>query len=184
MTYRITLKSGPRLLIIVAILVLLPVTAVTVFFVFGVLAGLLALAIAAYLEFQLTRFLRLQLASHVTVDESGAHCVTSTGEVIDFTWEDITHAGVCTATNRHRTAFLYDEERDKLVAIPDSFSHLDEFIAEVQKFVTLGSYKLRPDESVRAMLRGMIVDKESADDEDEDDDDEQENHDDQRKGRN
>ncbi len=170
MTYRITLKSSPRLLIIVAILVLLVGTAATLFFVFGVLAGLAGVVVAAYLDFQLWKFLRLQLASHVAVDESGAHCVTSTGETIDFTWDNITHSGVCTASNRHRTAFLYNEDRDQLVAIPDSFAHLDELIAELQKHISLEFYKLRPDESVRAMLRGLLVDKEPLDATDDDDD--------------
>ena len=162
MTYRITVKSNPRLLIIFAIFVLLLGTAIAVFFVFGIIIGIVGAIVVVYLDYQLYKFLRLQLGSYVSVDEDGAHCVTSVGENIDFPWESITHAGVCTGRRNRRTAFVYDEDRDQLVTIPDSFAALDDLISELGTHISLGSYQLKPEETVRARLRSMLsVDKES-----------------------
>lgn len=166
MTYRITIRSNPRLLIIPAIVALLLATAIAVFFVFGLIIGIVGIIVVVYLDYQLYKFLRLQLGSYVSVDEDGAHCVTSAGEDIDFPWESITHAGVCTGRRNRRTAFIYDEERDQLVTIPDSFAGLDRLISELQTHTSLGSYQLKPEETVRARLRSMLsVDEESHQDE-------------------
>lgn len=154
------------MLIILAIVALLFATAIAVFFVFGLIIGIVGVIVVVYLDYQLYKFLRQQLGSYVSVDEDGAHCVTSASENIDFPWESITHSGVCTGGRNRRTAFLYDEERDQLVTIPDSFAALDRLISELETHISLGRYQLKPEETVRARLRSMLsVDKDTSQEE-------------------
>ena len=167
MTYRVSLRSNPRLNLLLVVVGLVSLTAIVVFAAFGVLAGVVALAVAVYIDYQLIKFLKLQLASLVDVSEDGLHCITSAGETLDFPWDSVTHAGVCMSRRHHKTIFLYDEPEDKLVTIPHSFGSIDNLETEISSHIQLAQYTLVADETVRDRIRSLISDQ---DDGKEDDD--------------
>ncbi len=156
MIYRITLKTNPRLFILIAILALIPATIIAVFLTFGALPGFVGLLVGGYIEYQLIKFLRLQLASMVEIADDGAHCLTSAGENLHFRWGSVSHAGLCTDPKGRKTVFLYNEEDDKLITIPDSFASLDQLSQEILQHVQLEEYDLGIGESVQSRLRSLL----------------------------
>lgn len=165
MKYTVSLGSNPRLWILVAIAALVAVTAIAVFLAFGPIAGAVGLLVALYIDYQLIKFLRLQLSSYIEISDESSTCMTASGDLIVFEWSSVTHAGLCSTKSGRSTIFLYNEDEDKLVTIPDTFSKLDLLTRDVSSHVDLTRHTLAANETVRDYLRKLLdVDTSTEDD--------------------
>jgi len=156
MKYTVSLGSNPRLWILIAIAALVAATAIAVFLAFGPVAGVVGLLVALYIDYQLVKFLRLQLSSYIEISEDNTTCMTSSGDLIVFDWSSVTHAGLCSTKSGRTTIFLYNEDDDQLITIPDTFSKLELLTKDMSSHVTLAPHTLAANETVRDYLRKLL----------------------------
>lgn len=107
--------------------------------------------------------MRIQSARVVTFTE-GFTVYTSHGDKINFTWQEVTHAGVVTAGEYEGTVFAYAEESDKIVQLPPVFCSFDVLKEELKTNTPWQEYALKDGETVTARLKtilGITTDGES-----------------------
>lgn len=159
MEYRVSFASSPRLYWLVAIMVAFVLIAAVLFFLVHPIAGIIAGAIAAYMDFQLYRFMKGQLKGYIRTDDEGVSCLTALGDKVRFEWSELTHAG--TYKNEAGKAnrwgvFLYDENQDSLVSVPSEFSDLEQLAAEVQEHAQALEFDLSDGKSLRERLQETL----------------------------
>jgi len=153
MEHRLTLGSNPR--IIVLLLVVLAMFAVSVagFRLLGAVYGLIFLALALFLGYQLGRFAFASFRSKVTTSNEGIAFVLPSAEREFFPWGQITHAGYCTQAAGKPFLFVYDENADRLITIPREYSDFDALIESVKEATPFESYALAKGDTIQALLR-------------------------------
>ncbi|MEW5814601.1 MAG: hypothetical protein AB1798_04280 [Spirochaetota bacterium] len=132
MVHRITLSSNPKVVVIFFILIALPVAAILAFLIVGILGGIIAVVISAYLDFQIIRFLRASLESRVETNKESICFNMGNNERQEFGWTEITHAGLCLKQGEKPQIFVYNENDDKLICIPKEFSSFDNLLETVK----------------------------------------------------
>lgn len=168
MTYRTSFRSNPRLFVLSFIILLLAAAAIGLLVAFGPLAGIIALLVAAYIIYHLVKFLRMQLASYLEISEDGIRCLTSIGEKLEYTWTSITHSGILREPSGKKWVYLYDENEDRLLTIPETFENIAGLTAELADHVTLKTDNLGLGETVQDRLKKMVGPSQVVVDDDED----------------
>jgi hypothetical protein len=136
-------------------MILLPVVLVGL-----VAAGVLAwryagvLAIAVYLDLQIVRFLRNHLRSWVETTNQGLSARLPDGTALRFAWKGLTRTGLCLRSGSRPFLFLYDGEQDRLLSIPNEYSHFAQLQEEIQRRIPNGT----PFDQVRLRKQEMIED--------------------------
>lgn len=156
MEYRVTLRSNPRLLILFAIIAAIPIVGVAAILLWSPVAGVIFLAVGAYVDYHLVKFARLQLKSYVRTDDSGIQGLSSIAEKVNIPWGTVTHAGVGTEPNKHQAAFVYDEDEDRLISVPSDYENFDQFVSELEDRFDLLQFELREGETVADRLKEMV----------------------------
>ena len=155
MTYRMTIRSNPKLLIVPAVIVVLFGCALAAFAV-GPALGIIGLVVAAYLSFILARFVQKQLRCAVEVREEGFSLDLYGEEKVKIVWEQVSHLGTAREQRGRRVLFLYREDEDKLLQVPDEFERFDELVAEVAPHGQMMEIELEQDETLKDRLRSIV----------------------------
>jgi hypothetical protein len=154
-THRITVRSNPRLLAVPLVVLGLVGLAVALLTASPVL-GVIALALVGYITYILIRFIRKQLRCSVEVVEDGVSLDLYGEEKLHMTWEEMSHRGTATDAKRRRTLFLYREDADKLLIVPDEFERFDALLAEVGRHGGMLDFALEEGETVQDRLRQIV----------------------------
>ncbi|MFW5729101.1 MAG: hypothetical protein ACOCYG_05505 [Spirochaetota bacterium] len=134
---------------------------VVVLFAVGMsIAGVVALVVVGYIDYQSLRHLRAQLQSRVTTTESGIRIEHAGIGTREFAWEDITRAGYAVPRDKRErpVVFIYDEGRDRLITIPDEFENFRGLMAEVRRHTSFEDVVLAPGETIEARLAPKDLD--------------------------
>lgn len=162
MEYRVTLKSNPRLLILFAMIAVLPAISIALILLWSPIAGAIVLAIVAYVDYHLVKFVRLQLASYVRTDDDGIRGLSGISEKVDIPWETVTHAGVAMESQTRGVAFVYAEEQDQLISVPSDYENFDQFVSELESRFDVLRLDLEPGESITDKLKEILEEEEPA----------------------
>jgi len=156
MRHRITLSSNPRMIILVLFMIALPAAGILLLIFAGVFLGIIALAGAAYLDYTMLRFFRNQLRSWVETTDTELKCQMPDGELLAFSWDKVTAAGYFTQERGRPFLFVYREEEDKLVTIPEEYSEFETLYSQIKKRTPFQELSLGKAETIQDRLKTML----------------------------
>ncbi len=156
MRHRLTLTSNPRLILLILILVVLPAAGVLLLIFAGIVIGIIALAAAGYLDYLMLRFFRNHLKSWVETSDSELTCKMPDGDLLTFPWEKITVAGCCTPAKGRPFLFVYRDEGDKLVTIPNEYTDFDMLQDQISRRRPFREISLVQGESIQKRLKQIL----------------------------
>lgn len=151
-----TVRSNPRIVLLGAIIVALFVFTVLGFIFFTALTGIIILAVALFLSYQLIRFSVSNVRSYVTTDDESITFHMPTNEDERFEWREVSHAGYCTPAKGRAFAFVYCEERDRLITVPREYEHFDALIDEMESRLAFTRFTLDPSVTIQEKLREVL----------------------------
>lgn len=162
MTYQITFKSNPRMVLLIIFMVAAALLVVVLFAIGMSIAGVIALVVVGYVDYQSLRHLRAQLQSRVATDEEGITIEHAGIGVREFAWDEITRAGYAVPRDKKErpVIFIYDEGRDRLITIPDEFENFRGLMGEVRRRTDFEDIVLAPGETIEARLAPTDLDGE------------------------
>ena len=156
MKHTITLTSNPRLIILFLIVIALPAAGVLLLVFAGTLIGIIALAAAAYLDYSMLRFFRNHLNSWVETTDTELKCRMPDGEMLVFSWDQVTAAGYCTQERDRPFLFVYREEGDKLVTIPKEYGDFQTLLSAIKERTPFQELTLSRGETIQEHLKQML----------------------------
>ncbi len=156
MRHKITVASNPRMIILFLIVIALPAAAVLLLIFAGTVLGILALAGAAYLDYTMLRFFRNHMKSWVETTDKELKCQMPDGELLVFSWDQVTAAGYCTQERGRPFLFVYRKEGDKLVTIPEEYSDFEILYSEIEKRTHFQELSLGRAETIQERLKEML----------------------------
>ena len=156
MRHTITLTSNPRMILLFLIVIALPAVGVLLLIFAGTLVGIIALAAAAYLDYSLLRFFRNHMKSWVETTDSELKCQMPDGELLVFSWDQITAAGYCTQEKGRPFLFVYREEGDKLVTIPREYGDFQALYEAVEQRTDFQQLSLGRGETIQERLKQTL----------------------------
>jgi hypothetical protein len=131
--YKLSFRANPRMILLPVVLLGLIALGVVAWRFAGVVVGVVALAVVGYVDVQIVRFVSNHLRSWVRTTEQGLTCRLPDGSTLQFTWKGLTHAGLCLRPGSRPLLFLYDEGLDRLLSIPNEYSHFDQLEREIRR---------------------------------------------------
>ena len=131
--YRLSFRTNPRMILLPVVLVGLISAGVVAWRYAGPVVGLVVLAIALYVDVQILRFLRKHLKSWVESTEEGLSARLPEGTTLRMSWKELTRAGLCLRSGSRPFLFLYAGKQDRLLCIPDEYSHFGELQEEIRR---------------------------------------------------
>jgi hypothetical protein len=161
MTYRLTIGSNKRIILLIVLSSILPLVGILAAIYLGV-AGYIILGAGVLISYQSFKYIRYNLRSRVVTHDEGLSVFVPGGEPLRFLWTEITHAGLCTRDNGKRAVFVYEEESDKFVSIPDEYEGFDGLQAELrtridtEKRGEFHEFTLGPKEEVKDRIRALL----------------------------
>ncbi len=141
MEYRITVRSNPRLIGLFLIIVALPAAGVVAFLLTSVIVAVLILGAGLFFSYNFIKLVRSTLASRIRTNASGVVFDFGKGHRNEFDWNRISHCGVYSEPKRGRALFIYDEEDDRLVTVPNEYESFDVLVTEVREH-TVGRFEI------------------------------------------
>ena len=156
MRHRITLSSNPRMIVLVLFMIALPAVGILLLIFVGVFLGIIALAGAAYLDYTMLRFFRSHLKSWVETTDTELKCQMPDGELFVFAWDKVTAAGYFTQDRAHPFLFVYREEGDKLVTIPEEYSEFEILYSQIKERTPFQELSFAKGETIQDRLKEML----------------------------
>jgi hypothetical protein len=156
MRHTITISSNPRMILLFLIVIALPAVGVLLLIFAGTFIGIIALAAAAYLDYSMLRFFRNHMKSWVETTGSELRCQMPDGELLVFSWDQITAAGYCTQEKGRPFLFIYREEGDKLVTIPREYGDFQTLYDTVEQHTDFQKLSLTRGETIQERLKQIL----------------------------
>jgi len=156
MRHTITLSSNPRMVVLILLVLILPAVGVLLLIFAGIVIGILALAGAAYLDYTILRFLRNHLKSWVEASEEQLRCRMPDGEMLVFPWKQVTVAGYCIQEQGRPFVFVYRDEEDKLVTIPEEYNQFETLLSSIKQRTPFEELSLAKGETIQDRLKVML----------------------------
>jgi hypothetical protein len=156
MRHTITITSNPRMIILFLVVIALPAAGILLLIFAGTLIGIIALAAAAYLDYSMLRFFRNHMKSWVETTDAELNCQMPDGELLVFSWDQVTAAGYCTQERGRPFLFVYREEGDKLITIPKEYSDFQTLYDTVKQRTDFQELSLHRGETIQERLKQML----------------------------
>jgi len=156
MTYRIKLLKNPKIFYLFLTILVLPAAGVLFIYIFNIVLGVIAIAIALYLNYHLIKFMIGHLTSRIETSDTSIVCKTPTNEVFEFDWDNITVAGSFKDTKAQPNIFIYNEELDKLLKIPRDYGDFDKLLEEIREKTPFQAIDLSDGETLEQRLKRML----------------------------
>jgi hypothetical protein len=134
----------------------LPAAGILLLIFAGTLLGIIALAGAAYLDYSMLRFFRNHMKSWVETTDTELKCQMPDGELLVFSWDQITAAGYCTQERGRPFLFVYREEGDKLVTIPKEYGDFETLFSTIKQRTPFQELSLSRGETIQERLKQML----------------------------
>lgn len=157
MVYRITLSSNPKILFIVLIILALPALGVLAVIFATPFFGAIVIAVGGYIDYHLLKFFVSTVRSRVETDEDGIFFDLGHKDSTRMAWDEISHAGLYTEQKRRPHVFIYCEEDDRLMTIPEEYDGFAEFVKEVRENTEFEEVDLSESETINDYLKTKIT---------------------------
>ena len=131
MEYRITVRSNPRVIGIVFIIVGLPGIGVAAFFLWSPIAGIIIALIGGFFAYNFLKLVRSILGSSIRTGEDAVVFDFGKGHTNVFEWDDIDFAGTYLDESGKPMLFVYNEDEDSLITVPDEYERFDDLVGEI-----------------------------------------------------
>ncbi len=125
----------------------------------GQAAGIIACLAALVAGWVLAVFVKRQLASRIRTGADGISFTLYGADVRSFAWGDIRMAGAVedpAGRRPRRKLFVYKEDGDVLIVIPDEFAGFDSLGAEIRGKTRFHDITLAPGEELKDRLKGLL----------------------------
>jgi uncharacterized SAM-binding protein YcdF (DUF218 family) len=165
-----TVRSNPRILAMYAVIPGVVALGLVALAFLGILFGLIALAAALVLAWQLARMTRRQLATRIETLTDEVLFTLYGDEKVVFPWEKIKLAGIATDEDtlpaggssrrrrgRTRRLFVYNEEADRMFAVTDEFENLEGLAAELRGRTRFREITLAHGETLKGRLKELLA---------------------------
>jgi hypothetical protein len=162
MIYRITVRSNPRILIVAALVVVGPAVGIASFFFSPPIIAIILTAVGAFFSYAFGKFLRQTLRSRIETTEAGLSFDSGAGDRSFFAWEDITLAGRYAEAKNKEYLFIYKENGDRLITVPDEYERFPQLIAAVAERREVEEITLESGETLTERLRKRFSPQETA----------------------
>ena len=156
MRHTITFSSNPRLILLFLVVIALPAAGVLLLVFAGTLIGIIALAGAAYLDYSMLRFFRNHMKSWVETSDRELKCQLPDGELLMFSWDQVSAAGYCTQERGRPFLFVYKEDGDKLVTIPKEDGDFEALYSTIKRRTSFQQVSLASGETIQEHLKQML----------------------------
>ena len=160
MLYRLTFRTNPRMILLPIVLAGLIAAGVVAWRYAGAVVGLVVLAIAIYADIQIVRFLRRHLKSWVETTDEGLTARLPEGTTLHIPWSGLSRAGLCLRSGSRPILFLYDRSQDRLLCIPNEYSHFQELEEEIRRrtprATPFDQVRLRKEEMIEDWLKEQV----------------------------
>ena len=156
MVYRITVASNPRVLIIVALVVLAPAVGVASFFFVHPLIAVGLSALGAFFSYAFGKFLKQTLGSRIETSDEGLAFDLGPGDRAFFRWDEITLAGRYSEGKGKKYLYVYKEDGDRLMTIPDEYAGFPRLVAAVAERHEVEELTLASGETLAERLRARL----------------------------
>ncbi len=156
MRHTITITSNPRMIILFLVVIALPAAGVLLLIFAGTLIGIIALAAGAYLDYSMLRFFRNHMKSWVETTDTELRCQMPDGDLLVFTWKQVTLAGYCTQERGRPFLFVYREKGDKLVTIPKEYGDFEALFSTIKQRTPFQELSLDQGETIQERLQKML----------------------------
>jgi hypothetical protein len=158
----VTVRSNPRILVIITVIPVILLSGIGMLALLGALYGLIALALALLAAWGVLRILQRQLAARIETTGSAIAITRRGGQEILFPWNRVGLSGFVVAdaprrrtARSERTLFLYDPHDDRLVTVADEFEDLDGLAAELRARTDFRDIALSRGERLSGKLREL-----------------------------
>lgn len=158
-----TLRSNPRAIIPVAVVVALVAGALLVTVLVHVVVGLVALLLAGYFAYRIVRFIVKHLASYVAADDEGVTICEFGEETHHHPWDEVTFAGKARAADGMELLYVYVEKDDRLMTVSREFENFTLLGEELERRIPPTNVELAAGESLSAHLRHRLPSQDTED---------------------
>ena len=168
MTYRLTLKSNPRMIVLLLLTLALLGVGVGSFFIIGAW-GILVIIILGFISYHLFKFIGSHLNSRIVTHDDGLTFYLPLDDTQRYSWDEITHAGFCRSKGKEKPfIFIYASEDDRLISIPTNYDDIDKLKDELEERTSVyADYELEDGESIQDRLKSILGIPEAGDIEEE-----------------
>lgn len=157
MIHRIRFGSSRSHYVFFGLILGIPAAGLAVTFLLHRVIGAILLLVGAFFSYQFAKYLQLHLKSFVETNDEGLRALTSSKEKVKISWDEITHAGHCTDPENHEYVFVYNENTDTLLTVPDEFTLFHDLLEELESRMELARYRLKPEETVAERLKQILT---------------------------
>ena len=168
--YRITVRSNPRVFAVVAFIIVLPAIGVVLFIVTTPLLGVIGIVVGSYFSYSFFKLLRGILISRIRITDASMVFYFGKKDVDTFSWDEISFAGAYTLKGKNEHLFVYAEEGDRLVTVPqeyEDFAGIKENMKSRLTNAEFTEFAFEDDDELKEYLREQIkVDEPVADEPD------------------
>ena len=133
MVYRITVRSNPRIFGIFFIIIALPVAGIVSFAFAPPFLSIILIGSGLFFAYSFWKLVRSTLGSQIRTHDDGIVFDFGKGHVNKFSWDEITHCGVYAEPRGKRSLFIYDEDEDRLITVPNEYEAFDDLVNEVHE---------------------------------------------------
>jgi hypothetical protein len=144
------------MIVLFLIVVALPAAGILLLIFAGAVVGIIALAAAAYLDYSMLRFFRNHMKSWVETNDSKLRCQMPDGELLVFSWDQVTAAGYCIQEKGRPFLFVYREQGDKLVTIPREYGDFQALYDTVERRTDFQQLSLARGETIQERLKQIL----------------------------
>jgi hypothetical protein len=107
-------------------------------------------------DYTLLRFFRNQLKSWVETTDKELKCQMPDGDLLVFSWDQVTVAGYCTQERNRPFLFVYNEEEDKMVTIPKEYGDFQALYSTIKQRTPFKELSLSKGETIQDRLKTML----------------------------
>ena len=137
MVYRFQLSRSPRAVLLPVIALILVAGSVALIIFVQPIVGVVALAVSGYISYHLIKFFVSTVTSQIRVFDDQIVFKTSMGAETRFDWDAITVAGWYVSEDGERQLFVYADEDDQLISLPQTYERMEELAAEIGERIKL-----------------------------------------------
>ena len=156
MIHAMTARSNPRLIFLGLLLLALPVFGIILLLTVSGIGGVIGLLASGFIAYQITQYMLPKVRARIETSDNGIVCTRPGSDDIAFCWPEVTQAGLIRQKSEKPSIFVYNENTDQLVLIPQEFSDFDQLLACVRQQAPFQDVQLDAAESIQDWLRQCL----------------------------
>ena len=122
----------------------------------GIGPGIVVALIVAYLSYAVFRFIRKQLATQLETGNEGIELNLFGEDELVLPWSEVTYTGVSRDQVGKRNLFVYAEESDKLVVVPDELDRFAQLLTELKQKTDFYEFELHQGETLKDKVKQLL----------------------------